>query len=230
MVTEFRIGLSQVKDLRDGVMAVTSTQSVRRLQSFFQANGPVPEDLLTEIGDSLGVTDYANLKLYRTWNDLTLDLAMLFQAMTSESYIASRYFDFRISEACLRAAARGCKFNTLHSSRVGSSTTLQIYGNLASNPKALRVFKQVLKNPDMTIKEADFPYSFVVIDSRTVTAEIINPEDPNTFFFGLRLDSAELASKLIDYYREIARNGIEDKRQKLLATNSSATRKDIFSV
>lgn len=223
MDTQFKTDeLRRPNGARSIVQNFDTLKFLEQLKACSSSNEPVPPELLMDLNPDLRVSDFKNLRLYSTWNELTLELAVLFQNMKSEAYVASRYFDFRISEAGLKAAARGCKFNILHSDRAGLTTKLQVYGNLITHPRSLRIFKQVLKSPNMSIKEATFPYSFVVIDSSIVGMELVSPKDPDSFFLGLKLESSELASKLITHFQKLANDGAQDQRQEVLRKSQSA--------
>ena len=208
----------RASNLRLGVL-IPGSSEFNRLMQVMKLADAVPEDLVRDIGTNLGISDLRIRRLYTTWNDLTLDLALLVQKMQSEAFVASRFFDFRITEACLRATSRGCKFSTLHSGTASSPTRAQVFGNLAANPKALRVFKKALKNPNMSIMEAEFPYSFVVLDSRFVGTEVVDERDPETFSMGILFESNELASKFMAYFNELAEKGTEDSRRKLFSSS-----------
>lgn len=207
----------QASDLRHGVL-IPGSSEFNSLMQVLKRGEAIPEDLVRDIGASLGVSDLRIRRLYTTWNDLTLDLALLFLETRSEAYVASRYFDFRISEAGLRAVKKGCKFNILHSGTISSTTRTQVFGNLAANPKALRIFRQVLRDPRMSIKEVDFPYSFVVLDSRIVGVEVVDTKGPDTFFIGILFESLQLASKFVEYFNELANKSSEDNRKEMLTS------------
>ena len=133
--------------------------------------------------------------------------------------------DFRTADSALRVAKRGCKVNILHSNRNGLSTKLQLMGNLMTHPKALSVFKELTTNPNVVLREATIPFSFLVIDEKNVGIEIVNPEDPYSFFFGLEFDNEDLAKKLITHFTEISRNAERDTIAAIIESNNASLEK-----
>lgn len=190
--------------------------AARRTQRALIEMGHIPDDIISEIRKGLGVSESTELKIINTWNDLVIEAVRMIGNMKNIAYIASRYFEPRISRAGLEAAARGCKINIIHSARADMSTSKEIAEIMARNPETEAIFKRVLANRNIELKEAGVPFSFVVVDSSTVAVEIMNPEDAKNFFFGVELESAGLAMRLCDYFKELEQNAIRDRRHSLL--------------
>jgi len=100
-----------------------------------------------------------------------------------------------------------------------------LMGNLMTHPKALSVFKELITNPNVVLREATLPFSFLVIDEKTVGIEIVNPEDPYSFFFGLEFDNEDLAKKLISHFAEISRNAERDTIASIIESNDTSLQK-----
>jgi len=184
--------------------ALSSRELLTLLNSASRAN-TLPSNISENLQNYFGIFDLKLQSIYKTWNDLSLQFSFSLETMRSEAYIATRYFDFRVAEIGLRAAARGCAFKVLHSPRSGLSTKLQVLGNLMTHPKALGIFRKIPSSANVSIGEVDLPFSFAVIDSAKVGLEIVREDNPEAFFLGVEFDSPLLASKLINYFDEISK-------------------------
>ena len=94
-----------------------------------------------------------------------------------------------------------------------------------AHPKALSVFKELTSNPNIILGEATVPYSFLVIDDSEVGIEIVNPEDPYSFFFGLEFENRDLAQKLISHHVEISKHAESDSIANIIAANEASLQK-----
>jgi hypothetical protein len=185
-------------------------------------DGKLSAELIENLETSTGVANLKPVKFFDTWNELSMHVAIKIETMKKELFVATRYVDFRTADSALRVAQRGCKVNILHSNRNGLSTKLQLMGNLMTHPKALSVFKELTTNPNVVLREATIPFSFLVIDEKNVGIEIVNPEDPYSFFFGLEFDNEDLARKLISHFSEISRNAERDSIAAIIESNTTS--------
>lgn len=195
-------------------------ESVRRLQSGDNSStSSLPAQLFDEVTKTLGVSKFEKLRVFRTWKELVDDAILLLENMTAETYIASRFFEPTISQAGLRAAARGCRIHVLHSARLDKSTGQQMDEKTLCNPEAVRIFQRVVDNPFITLEEVGLYFSFIVVDASTVCVEIINSEDVSSFFLAVQFEDETTAVKLISYFKKLEQTGIEDsrKRKKVVA-------------
>ena len=183
------------------------------------------QEFLGDLEESTGVANLQPTRFFGTWNELSSYVAVRIDTLKSELYSATRYVDFRTADSALNAAKRGCKIHLLHSNRNGLSTKLQLMGNLMAHPKALSVFKELSSNPNILVAEATVPYSFLVVDSSEVGIEIVNPEDPYSFFFGLVFANADLGAKLISHYDEISKHAERDTIAEIIASNEATLMK-----
>ena len=220
---------SQVKDLEQILLKKSNLTSViemkKKVANQESSEGLLPKELIADIESSTGVSDLGAAKIFDNWNELSMDVAIEIEMMKNELYVASRYVDFRTAEAALRAAKRGCKVSILHSTRNGLSTKLQLMGNLMTHPKALVVFNELTNHPNITLCESIIPYSFLVIDGETVGLEIVNPEDPYSFFFGMKFKNQNLALKLISHFDSLAKNAEKDTIAAVIEANKATLEK-----
>ncbi len=219
---------SQVKDLeqilqrKNGAaatveMEITSDVSIRREM--------IPRKLLTDVEISADTKSSEPVRFFQDWNELSMDVATEIETMQKELYVASRYVDFRTADAALRAAKKGCKVRILHSPRNGLSTKSQLMGNLMGHPKALAVFKELTTHPNIVLCETIIPYSFLVIDGQIVGLEIVDPEDPYSFFFGLKIRSEGLATKMTSHFEALVRNAEKDSIAATIESNDGTLEK-----
>lgn len=215
---------NQVKNLEQ-ILQVSKTNSIHSNQlGNEQEQGAgsndekvISQEISKDIEATAGTGRLKPLNFFVSWNELSSEVALITENAKFEIYGATRYVDFRTAETAISAANRGCKVNILHSSRNGLSPKLQVVGNLMAHPKALSVYKEFTTNPNIFVAEVEqLPYSFVVIDGTKVGIEIVNPEDPYTFFFGLEFENRTFASKLISHFKEIARTAGKDTIASLM--------------
>ncbi len=197
-------GQSSLEEAEQIYSALSSRELLALLNSASRAT-TLPSNISEDLQNYFGIFDLKLRSIYKTWNDLSLYFSITIETMQSEAYIATRYFDFRVAEIGLRAAARGCALRILHSPRSGLSTKLQVLGNLMTHPKALGIFRKIPSSANVSIGEGDLPFSFVVIDSRIVGLEIVNKDNPEAFFLGVEFESPILASRMINYFNEISK-------------------------
>ena len=88
-----------------------------------------------------------------------------------------------------------------------------------THPKALSVFKELTTHPNVALCETVVPYSFLVIDDLVVGLEIVNPEDPYSFFFGLKFKNEGLAKKLRSHFEALAGNAEKDTIAAVIESN-----------
>jgi predicted transcriptional regulator len=220
---------TQVKDLEQILLNKKNIAAVVELKKndtgAFKAGSVLPQDLIVDIESSTGVPNLEPVKFFDNWNELSMDVSMEIETMKKELCVASRYVDFRTADVALRAAKKGCKVSILHSPRNGLSTKFQLMGNLMTHPRALAVFKELTSNPNVTLCETIVPYSFLVIDSQIVGLEIVNPEDPYSFFFGLKFRNEGLAGKLISHFEALAKNAEKDSIAAIIESNNASLQK-----
>jgi hypothetical protein len=220
---------SQVRDLEQILLNKNNLASIvdmkKRAVSSELIGANTPKELIADIEASTGVPNLDPVKLFDNWNELSMDVAIEIEMMKKDLYVASRYVDFRTADVALRAAKKGCKVKILHSTRNGLSTKLQLMGNLMAHPKALTVFKELTSHPNVTLCESIIPYSFLVIDGETVGLEIVNPEDPYSFFFGLKFKNQGLAQKLVVHFESLAKNAEKDTIAAVIEANKATLEK-----
>jgi hypothetical protein len=136
--------------------------------------------------------------------------------MTTETYLATRFFEPSISRVALRAAGRGCKMHVLHSARLDKNTGQQIDEKTLLDSRVSRIFQRIVENPLITLHEVGLHFSFIVVDGRMAGVEIINPEDVSSFFLAVQFEDENIAANLTSYFKKLEQNSIEDRRKKMV--------------
>ena len=203
-------GLKRILLSRSSIEVLQSLKSHTRDPEGLGVVDSISRELLKELESRLGLSGLRPVRLFRSWDELVSEVAQFIDGMRSDLYVATRYVDFRTTESALRGASRGCRINIIHSSRGGLSTKLQVLGNLMGNPKALNTFWNLVRSPNVSMGQAEVPYSFIVIDGLDVGIEIVDPSDPYSFFLGLRFQSPTLAQRLISYFNDLKKTAVKD--------------------
>ncbi len=168
-------------------------------------------ELLEVIRSITKISDLTYVQVFSDWLNLSMQTALLIGNMKEELYVATRYMDFRTAEIAANSAKQGRKINILHTSgTANNSTKLQLLANLMSNPRALGAYEELASNPKINMREGEVPFSFVVIDRQFVEIEVINPNQPDTFFLAFYFENSLLAQKLMWLYEDILRDSRED--------------------
>jgi hypothetical protein len=176
----------------------------------------ISREVLKDLESRFGLSGLKPVRLFRSWDDLSAEVADSIDKMRSEMYVASKYVDFRTAEVALRSASRGCKINIVNSSSAGLSTRLMVLSNMAENPKTFEVYHGLAGNSNVSMRVADIPFSFIVIDALDVGIEIVDPLDSQSFFAGVHFRSPSLASRMISYFNHLWGLGSTDPLVKML--------------
>lgn len=101
------------------------------------------------------------------YDELSNKLAEDIESAQHSVYLASRYLDARVSEACIKALRRNIRLRVLLSKETFDKLNML---KLFLSPKSLKIMMEIFSSGDITIeeivKESEFPYSFCIIDDR----------------------------------------------------------------
>lgn len=192
--------------------------------SDFPVSERLTQDILEILRRVSGQPDLRPIQVYYNWLDLSMHMAVAIGRTKEDLHIATRYMDFRTAEIAVNVARFGRRINILHGTRNGISSKLQLLGNLMANPRALKAYRSLTNNPNVMIRKAEIPYSFVIVDREQIGIEIVNPRDPDSFFIGFQIQSRNLAAKLIWYFEERQRCSVEDELGQNLKAAASTKR------
>ena len=154
-----------------------------------------------------GLWNLSELKLFETTEQYFSSITNLISNTKSEVYIAARGLDLPIIDALVAAAERSVKINMLYTDWRGfySKSKLEPLDDLLiaatkNHPAAAKLLNDTL---GIAIKRVEIQYGFAVSDNQSVAIEIVDPEDPQSFFVGIGLESGALAEKLVSYYAKL---------------------------
>jgi DNA-binding HxlR family transcriptional regulator len=179
-------------------------------KSFRSAISDVSRALLQESG-STGLWNLGRLRFFETIQDYDSYVVNCASCTKTKLYLTSRSLDLTTIEAVMRTAERGAKVSVVYMDCRGFRSTSILAGPLgdlllAPNDKVPNV-AQLLQgeSSNVSIYRAKIPYSFVVSDNLQVGMEIADPEDRQSFFGGVSLESSNLATKLVSFFDELAK-------------------------
>jgi len=157
--------------------------------------------------NNAGLWNLGRLRLLETIQEYDSNVVGCVSSAKTELCLATRSLDLGTVEAVLRSAERGTKINMIYTDWRGfySESALDPLDDLllAASKKHPAAAQLLRSEPIVSIKRTKIPYSFVVSDGLRVAVEIADPVDPKSFFFGVGLESKELATKLVSYHGKL---------------------------
>jgi hypothetical protein len=72
------------------------------------------------------------------------------------------------------------------------------------------LLKEMLKNPNLKMKAAEVPFSFIIVDKEEVGIEIPNSFGENDLLVAFRFKSPTLAGKLNNIFQRLLENSEKD--------------------
>lgn len=187
--------------------------------------------LLGDLRSVSGISELEPIKIFSDWLGICMQTALLIEKMKDELYVATKYMDFRTAEIALNSAKMGRKINILHGAKDVVASRLMLVSNLMSNPRAAKIYSEFSKHPNIKTREGNVPFTFVVVDRSKVLLEIVNPQDPSTFFLAYFFDNHLLAEKLLWLYNDSIGTSHEDQlRQNLEEASARLERRKDSSI
>ena len=203
-------GLKRILLSRSSIEILQNLKNGMKDHDDLYAVDKISHEVLKDLELRLGLSGLKPVRLFRSWDELGAEVSKSIQEMRSEMCVATRYIDFRTADDALRSASRGCKVRIIHSSRDGLSTRLMLLGNLMAHPRSLKIFHSLVRNQNVSMVQAEIPFSFIIIDNLDVGIEIVDPQDPHSFFVGLQFTSPTLAQRLTLFFDSLWRSGMKD--------------------
>jgi len=153
-------------------------------------------------------------KIYN-FNDLVEKLVNDIESSKDSIFLASRYLDLKVIEACIRAIKRGIKFMGITS---GENFKKLRDLSIFITPKLLKILLKILSQNTIIelVREIDVPYSFCIIDHKYCYFEF--PQIKNEFTIAFRIIDEDIGKKFENLFFDLWNKG---SRIKLL---------DIFNV
>ena len=144
--------------------------------------------------------DSTNVKLLKDYEALAIAAIDLYDSAEESILLASNYFDVRVMEACFRAEDRGI-INRIIIGKNRHKTKIKNLRKMlsVSFTKAIINFASNTVNLRETVRFADLPYTFCVMDGHCNLIEISNILN-ESFIVALSLDDRVVGEKLTKLY------------------------------
>jgi len=164
--------------------------------------------LLKDLEEIVGLSNFEPVKVYTEWSSLASDLALLVKAKKSIK-IATRYSEPVIVNYLYEAIRNNVKVEAISDKRVvGLRVSTLTFMN--SNNTIILLLKEMLKNPNLKMKAAEVPFSFIIVDKEEVGIEIPNSFGENDLLVAFRFKSPTLAGKLNNIFQRLLENSEKD--------------------
>lgn len=186
-------------------------ESRDRLSLITKFKGTEIEDDVRELlEEELDLPDFVrshNVNMLETYEDLAIEAVDLYDSAEESVILASNYFDVRVMEAFLRALDRGISVRVIMGKTRRSSKLHNLRMMLSITfTKELLNFASNTVNLKNTVRFADLPYTFCVVDGHHNILDISNTIN-ETFIVALSIDNSQLSERLIDFYEMIWKDG-----------------------
>lgn len=149
--------------------------------------------------------------VFRTYPELALELVKMMSFAKSEIYLASRYYEPSIGNKVLAKFAEGVPVHLLDANVSGTSFEERIRAAMAHDSKNRNIMSEFLNSNQTITRATNLPYSFGVIDGKYCGIELTDPINPDNFFCALKLESSDLAEKLINMFESLASSALVGK-------------------
>ena len=166
-------------------------------------------ELLKNIENIVGVSNFEPVKIYTEWESLVSSLADRISGAEYEVKLMSRYIDVRVLSAMYETAKRGVPVYLI-TNKTNVRERIKQYLSLISNENLKALALKLFSLPNVFVRSSEVPYSAVIIDSEDVGLEVPNSKD-GTFMLGLQFKSPTLASKLASFFNGIFDSAESDK-------------------
>ncbi len=167
-------------------------------------------------------SESTEIKVLRDYEALAIEAIDLYDSAKENVLLATNYFDVRVIEATLRAVDRGVKHRTMMGKNETSSSIQKLKGMLSITfTKALINFASNIVELKDTIRYADVPYTFCIVDGHRNLIEISNTLNDN-LIVALSIDDRIVAEKLTKFYETIWETGETHSTLKVLDSLKSS--------
>ena len=152
-------------------------------------------------------------KYYRSYAELVRGLLDLVGIAQKEIFLASKYYEPVISAKLLQKFAGGVALHILDGNSSGISFEERIRQVAAVDTTNRALLLKLLDSPTVEIKTAEVPFSFIVVDGKHCGFEVVDPMNPDEFYFAIRVEDSSIASKLIESFHQLINH---PRRQRVL--------------
>jgi len=175
------------------------------LEEIEMENG-VRKRILEELGIPI-FEDFTNVKLLRDYEALAIAAIDLYDSAEESVFLASNYVDVRVIESFLRAIDRGVTNRAIMGKNRQSSKLQNLRMMLSVTfAKAVINFASNTVELNNTVRFADLPYTFCVVDGHQNIIEISNTLN-ESFIFALLIDDRVIGEKLTKFFETVWKAG-----------------------
>jgi predicted transcriptional regulator len=140
-------------------------------------------------------------KIIYTYEELVDRVLRLIGSAKKEIFLASRYYDPKVSLLLMKKFEEGVSLNLLDDNPSG--TTLISRLNVAmSDPSTQSTAKAILESPKVRIQSHALEYSFLVVDGAHCQVEIVDGAKPGEFNFAVEVNDHQICRKMIAVFEK----------------------------
>ncbi len=175
--------------------------------------------------DELEIPSFAEsskIKLLGDYEALAIEAIDLYDSAEESVLLATNYLDVRVIEATLRTVDRGVTNRAIMGKNTTSSKIQRFRAMLSLTfTKALINFASNIAELKDTIRFADIPYTFCIVDGCHSIIEFSNPLN-DSFILALSIDDRGVAEKLTKLYEMLWETGEVQSTLKVLDSLKSS--------
>ena len=191
--------------MRKAVDAKDELEFIMGLEGIEIENG-VRTRILEELGIPI-FADSTNLKVLGDYEALAIAAIDLYDSAEESVFLASNYIDVRVIEAFLRAVDRGVTNRCIMGKNSLSSKMQSLRMMLSVTfAKAVINFASDTVELKNTVRFADIPYTFCVVDGHHNIIEISNTLN-ESFIVALSIDDRVVGEKLTKFFKTLWKAG-----------------------
>jgi len=165
----------------------------------------IEDEVRNLIEDELNIPDLGSnkVRILETYEDLAVEAVDLYDSAEKSMLLASNYFDVRVMEAFLRALDRGIT-NRVIMGKNRQSSKIQNLRMMLSVTFAKNLINFASNTEDLknTVRFADLPYTFCVVDGHLNIIEFSNPLN-DIFIVALSIDDRIIGERLTEFYNTL---------------------------
>lgn len=171
-------------------------------ESFRSAMKQVTRELIE--GTDPALSSLGNLRLCENIDEYQSLVSRLVRETKADLRLAIRNLDLGVIQALLDSAERGVRIEMIYTGWKGFHSNMNVdpLEELLTSARRSypRATQSIHSNPNFSIKRTNIRYGFLVSDNAKIAIEIADPDDIQSFFAGVILESRDLAPKLVSFF------------------------------
>jgi len=162
------------------------------------------------------------IKLLRDYEDLAIEAIDLFDSAEESVFLASNYLDVRVMEAAFRSTERGVTNMYIVGKSSLSSKMHKLKSMLSLTfAKVIINFASNTMNLKDTVRFADIPYTFCVVDGNRTLIEMSDTLNEN-FIIAISFNDKVVGARLTKFFETLWKGGeIQSANETLNSINPS---------